>query len=210
MSKITFKYCALQYLNQWLDRDSTYCETLSNEAASEEDKLECLAKSAAFYKIARNLPEKFDKQQYIPRYKPLLSIIESQKQSSFSGASLVNAILSVEREISKQYGNRKLLSLTTKVLWLKFRSPIIIYDSRARATLRVKGSDLGEYYKQWNLEYRKHEDEIAKACDSLKDVWEYTSNIKVANSTYVMQTAEQQWFKERVFDIYLWSRGNEE
>jgi hypothetical protein len=52
-------------------------------------------------------------------------------------------------QISSSYGDRGTLSLTTKFFWLKFRSPIKIYDSQARAALGKKLGDLDGFNDKW-------------------------------------------------------------
>ncbi len=87
------------------------------------------------------------------------------------------------------------------------KSPIIIYDRRARKALRTKPDDLGEYYSRWREEFNLSYDEIAAACALLSRVHEYSAP-DAPSPQDVEKIASQPWFKERVFDVYLWSKGN--
>ncbi len=120
----------------------------------------------------------------------------------------VNKILEVESEISKKYGNRGLLSLTTKFLWLKFKSPILIYDSQARIAVESRDGDLAGYYKNWLIEFENYKDEIQRVCLKLSQHNLYAVDQSIATKEYINKISTNKWFHERVFDIYLWSKGN--
>lgn len=205
----TFEYCSLEYLNQWFDYDMIYCDVFLN--GNQNAKLEMLKSAGGFYKVARNLPTEFDTKVGIKRYLPVLEIIEKVKKSQFD-SNTVGEIISIERKISSAYGNRNLLSLTTKFLWLRIKQPIIIYDSQARIALGVDEGNLDGYYKKWKETYRKHHFAISNACSLLPKLHLYASNQRIGTKKYIQkivsQTWFQTWFHERVYDNYLWHKGN--
>ena len=100
------------------------------------------------------------------------------------------------------------MSLTTKFLWLKIRQPILIYDSRARDALRTSNGDLVGYYKKWQESFEKHKNHIEEACSCLPELHLYAVNQEVGTKKYIQKLSSESWFQERVFDIYLWSKGN--
>ena len=134
----TFEYCSLQYLNQWITRDSTYCIVLSR--GTEDEKLSMLHDAAVFYRISRNLPRSADVGKGLPRYKPLIDVLDSIKLAAFE-ADPIQGIREAESAISDMYDGRGVLSLTTKVLWLKLKSPIIIYDRQPMTSI--------QFLRQW-------------------------------------------------------------
>jgi hypothetical protein len=205
MPNVLFKFCALHYLNQWLAHDRIYCEGLAGK--DEAAKLKSLKKAAAFYRVSRNLPEVYDSKKGLPRYKPVLDVLESVTPATFHGDDLIPAILRVRDQISTRYGERGVLSLTTKFLWLKVRSPIIIYDSKASSAVGVRTGDIREYYSKWRRRFNAHAKEIGVACSSLQAVIEYSVNPELATARYVEELSSHQWFQERVLDIYLWHLG---
>ncbi len=205
MPRAPFKHCALHYLNQGLAHDRRYCEAL--EGTDEATKYTAIEQAAAFYQVARNLWEKHDVKKGLRRYEPLLRVLDSQNPTSFQGDQLIPAIQSVRKQIASQYGNRDVLSLTTKFLWLKLKSPILVYDSRARNALCTREGDIDEYYRCWRQNFDDNAGAITSACDSLQDVLEWSVNPEVGTARYVRDVSAQQWFKERVFDIYLWHLG---
>lgn len=206
MPPVNFNYFALHYLNLWLSNDRNFCETL--EGHDDARKLRALTKAAAFYRVARNLPKAYDVEKGIPRYKPVLDVIDALDPITFQGPQLIPSIEGVLSEISRRYGGQKVVSLTTKFLWLKMKSPIVIYDSRARKALGTKPGDIRDYYSQWRDQYNSYCSEISAACDSLPRVHEYSVAPDVATPQYIEGVASQPWFMERVFDVYLWSLGS--
>lgn len=206
MPGVGFKYCALHYLNQWLSKDRVFCEGLAG--ADQAVKLKTLKAAAVFYGVARNLSERYDVDVGLPRYKPVLDILDSLHTYPFrSGSGLVRSVLGVKERISSRYGGKDVLSLATKFLWLKIKSPIIIYDNRARRAVGARSGDLAGYYSRWNKCFVAHEEEIVVACQSLPQVREYCVDTATATPDYVSRVAAKRWFRERVLDTYLWNLG---
>lgn len=205
MKSPNFEYCSLHYLNQWIVYDKKYCETLLN--GSEDNKLRILQKAAGFYKVARNLhtTDAVKPNESYKRYQSVLDCIDSLKASDFS-ANPVAKVEEIERQISKQYGDRGVLSLTTKLLWLKVKEPIVIYDSQARKALGSKDGKYPEYYAAWKEEFKRYQTQIADVCAKLPELHLYAAHR--TPKTDIEAVVNQNWFHERVFDIYLWSKGN--
>jgi len=201
MATYTFDYCSLYYLNQWLEHDKKYSEAL--EDGNETTKLSALKKALSFYGIARNLPTEYDEKKGLTRYKPVLDIIDSLKAEDFQD-NIVEKICKVEARISQKYGNKGVLSLSTKLLWLKLKSPIIIYDNQARLALGTKVGDLDSYYNCWRKKFEVHSEEISNACERLYKMSKYAVDQDIGTKDYIQNISSEQWFKERVFDIYLW------
>ena len=208
MRESNFKYCALHYLHLWLTQDKGPWAALAGH--DRRKKLFQLRRAAVAYGIARNLPEKFDRGK---RLSLVLEVIEGHSRQDFSGSKLVSSIERVSEEISDRYSEKRgkkksLPSLTTKFLWLKFRSPIIIMYSRARRALRVPNIDLKEYYSRWREEFAKHERQIQNACAYLPGLCEYGAFLDPPARGYVADISAKRWFRERVFDVYLWHQGD--
>ena len=205
MATKTFEYCSLHYLNQWLSHDKGYCQVLAN--GSRSAKLTTLKNAGGFYRIARNLPSEYDEKKGLNRYEPVLDIIDSIKPIQFKN-NPVKEILEIERRISKMYGNKSVLSLTTKFLWLKIKHPILIYDSRARIALGTENGILDSFYKKWREEFATFQREIVKACSKLPELNKYSVDQEVGTKEYIREISGEAWFQERVFDIYLWNKGD--
>jgi len=211
--KISFEYCALQYLNIYFDNDKKCHDTLVN--GKKDDKLNALKEAGTFYSVARNLPRKYDidnKKKKYKRYEPVLDILDSINKNQISSESSVDIVKKIQHEISKRYGGRGVLSLTTKFLWLKIKHPsILIYDSRVRAALEaaleIEVKDYEKYYKVWKVEYKKYEGKIKKVCLNLHNQHLYLKNQYDGLQDEIKEISSESWFHERVFDTYLWHQG---
>ncbi|MFT6207079.1 MAG: hypothetical protein ACJA0T_000983 [Colwellia sp.] len=201
----TFEYCSLHYLNQWLTYDRNYCLALAG--TNREAKLSALKSAGGFYRVARNVPTAFDVGIGMKRFQPVLEILDNLSIDQFE-KDPVKKILDIESQISSKYGNRGVLSLTTKFLWLKLKSPILIYDAQARIAVNSTDGDLAGYYKNWAAEFENHEVEIQSVCSKLSNLNLYVTDQSIATKEYVNKISSNKWFHERVFDIYLWSKGN--
>jgi len=202
--KHSLEYYSLHYLDMWLKHDRIYHDALNNGTRAE--KLAALKKAAYYYKIARNLPTECDEGRGLERYEPVLKIIDKVVNSDLT-ENTVKSIEKIQVKISKAYDDRNALSFTTKILWLKMRDPIIIYDSQARIALDIPGGDLSEFYKAWRAEYKIPAKSIASVCAELSGVAKYSYDQTVATTSYVKDISAKMWFQERVFDMYLWHKG---
>lgn len=202
--KHSWEYFSLHYLDMWLRHDRFYHESLN--IGTREEKLISIKKAATYYKVARNLPREHDEEIGRARYEPLLEVIDKVSASDFSGDT-VKSIRKVHKRISNAYGDRGVLSITTKLLWLKIRHPIIIYDSQARKALNTVDGDLSGFYEAWRTEFEAHSNAIATVCSKLSSVSKYSCDQTIATSAYVRAISAQPWFQERVFDVYLWHEG---
>lgn len=203
---VSFDFAALHYLNLWLASDLELCCALTE--GNEDEKLTALKKPAAVYRVARNVRKKYDIELGIPRFKPILDIIDDLTEADFR-RDRIAAIISIRDRISAQYGHRDVSSLTTKFLWLKIKSPIIIYDNQARKALGTDAGDLSAFYSVWQSRFTENADQINAACCSLARAARYAIDTVTATEKYISNIAANQWFKERVFDVSLWHVGNE-
>jgi hypothetical protein len=172
--------------------------------------LSALERAGAFYGVARNLPTKFDVKKNVKRYQPVLEILDAVSKEQFNDdpVNTVNRILEIEREISAKYGDKRVLSLTTKFLWLKIKEPILIYDSQARIAVGSKDGDLADYYNKWGKGFTKHQKQIEKVSSRLSELNLYAVDQEVGTKECINDVSSKTWFHKRIFDIYLWNKGN--
>ncbi|NTW77397.1 MAG: hypothetical protein HGB33_06440 [Syntrophaceae bacterium] len=200
----TFDFCALQFLNQWLEKEAKICDSLASDArATQRD---ALVKAGGYFSIARNLPTKYEINKNLERYDPVLEVLASLPQV-ITPDNVEREIEKAQQAISTQYGGRKVLSLTTKFLWLKVKAPVRIYDNQARIALGTQDGDFSAFNAAFSARLAQCTPDIERACSKLKSVVSYTVIPKMSASE-VDSLANMQWFKERVLDIYLWNQGN--
>jgi hypothetical protein len=198
---VSYKYYALNYLNQWLSRDRGYCDEIVAPDRARQRK--AIRSAAGFYRIARNLPKEFD---IAERFGPVLDIIQSVQPEGVRDEDVLDLIKDTHQRLSRVYGNKGTLSATTKFLWLRIKNPVIIYDSQARKALKTPDQDIGAFYAAWRVRFDADSAEIRSACESLPGVIDYCINPKVGRE-YVETIAKERWFEERVLDNKLWALG---
>lgn len=153
------------------------------------------------------MPSEYDEKKGLARYEPVLDIIDLLKPIQFENDP-VKEIRGIEKRISEKYRDRSVLSLTTKFLWIKIKQPILIYDSQARIAVGTENGDLDTYYEKWREGFKDNQREIVEACFKLTDMNKYAVNQEIGTKEYIKAVSGEAWFHERVFDIYLWNKGN--
>jgi len=201
---VNFEYCALSYLNQWHSHDSAFYELLNSHKP--QDQREGIKKAVSFYKIARNFPPKYDG---CYRFHNVLN--ELNLQTEVTSTTYINAVNVLADRFFKHY-HRRNISASSKLLWLKHRDPVIIYDRRAIDGLQNhfqyegRYGDYDSYCKKWLEEYKNKSREIIDAANKLPSVMEFAFNHE-AKEHEVSRLITKNWFKKRVFDTYLWNLG---
>jgi len=158
------EYCALWYLNQWQSSEKEIHRMISSE--SKNERLMGINSGASYFRVARTIPTMPEKKNKKERYEPVLEVIDKYDAAGFTKDNLSKFVERVQRELNSFY-KKNMLSATSKMLWLKFRSPIIILDSQAKKALNVKKNEYSKFVKEWDKEYNKYEREITDACGRL-------------------------------------------
>jgi hypothetical protein len=114
----------------------------------------------------------------------------------------------------KMAGFQYNVSAASKLLWLSSRAPIKIYDERAWDALRRLGAkpgpkgDYAKYFECWHEKFSEFQMEIEDAVSELPSLREFLPKPS-PTSKVITNVTNNAWFKERVFDIYLWELGRE-
>ncbi len=91
----------------------------------------------------------------------------------------------------------------------------MVYDGRVASALSIRGGyanvirDYENYTRAWRAEYEAVEVAIEKAIKNLPNGRAFMPYTQLTDAELVA-FAEKQWFKERVFDIFLWELGGED
>jgi hypothetical protein len=100
------------------------------------------------------------------------------------------------------------------LLWLSERL-YIIYDSRAVRALkrdfRRKDADQSylQYVNAWRNVYEDHKEAIGSAVEKLPNARWFLKACPLSDEK-LLSMVREQWFLERVFDMYLWHIGERE
>jgi hypothetical protein len=130
--------------------------------------------------------------------------------SGLDASSAPRQVINLAQDIRKrfQYFN---LSAASKLLWLKCRSPIVILDARAAKALRgmnykFDARDYNQYYGAWGQAFLAKSGAIKAAIGRLPDYADFSLAAKQGRP-YIRGLITENWFVERVFDLYLWNIG---
>lgn len=192
MTTISFPRAAADFALQWHSKE---CGAFYGLAASDRDtRLQALKVAAKHFVIARNFPLAFDTKVGKARFAPALDVLDPLRRTTPTSDSMCEVVAVFAHELGDRYGERQLLSAASKLMWLCHRSPVIIYDSRARKALRAPAGDYATYVHLWRDRYARDADEIAHASAELAR----DQNIP---------DAIHDWFRHRVLDLRLWHEG---
>ena len=189
MSQRAITRAANLYARAWIDLEQGLVSGLG--AVDRATRLQTLQRCAGQFRIARNFPTRFDIERGIPRLNPVLAILDTLP-ADLRADRLFDIVAVTSQRFATAYGMKVLLSAATKLLWLKYRDPVIIYDSQVRASLGVRAGDYPDYVRQWRASYSRHASGIRSAA----------SHIRIPGVP-----CEREWFRRRVFDLYLWAEG---
>lgn len=119
-------------------------------------------------------------------------------------------VMSLAQRFKDHFG-RLNLSAASKLLWLRDRSPYLIYDARAVYALRHLGNkkfdNYTSYCTAWRREYGERSSAISAAAHGLVDLPRAYTAAFLLTDSQLSGLVHEPWFSERVFDIYLWETG---
>lgn len=197
---IPFEYCALRYLLQWERSEKELYLTLSDAPNTEQ-----LRRALKFFQIARNSPrlKEEGKAQFI------INTLKSIKHPDEEGCTYLR-VEELANCLKREFGQYN-LSAASKLLWLRQRKPYIIYDSRAVKALKNADEVFDtrsyfEYSKAWKRQYSFHRSRIKSACERLVEIRDFFPAWYISERS-MTKVVTETWFRERVFDIYLWEVG---
>ncbi len=202
----SFDHCALHYLDQWFLQERPFHLALA--AGDTAARLEALPRATQHFRISRNLPAAYDLGRGVPRLQPLLDVLDAAGEVFQDSSSPSEAVEYFRRAAGKAYGGRDLLSLSTKILWLRYRDPFIIFDSRVNTTLGLHTRSYEDFERPWRQHYEPVASQIAAASATLSAARGYAACGSTVPEADIADASSREWFHRRVFDTYLWYRGD--
>lgn len=195
-----FKYFALMYLNDWHFWDSPLSERIFS--SNEEDSLSAFHSAAKYYKVTRNFP--IDESE--ARLQGALDLVKSDSNKLVEN-NVCEIVNNLALEFERRYG-KNAVSAASKFLWLRHKSPVVIFDSRAKKWLsrhgyKVPSNNYEGYREQWLSAFSDNSKKIKEACAALTIVRDFSMAFE-SSAEEVESVTTSIWFQERVFDKYLW------
>ena len=200
--KSSYDYAALKFLMLWERTERSLHEALNGVPSAKEVR-QCLK----HFQVARTFTGIRDDSK-------ALSVAEMLgKAGARRGSSPEEKVAHLACLFKKEFGSRN-LSAASKLMWLRFREPFVILDSRAvdaiAAKVQVASFESYSHYVQaWRDQYTVAKPKIADACLRLESIKSHIGLWRESAIT-TESLVREPWFQERVFDIYLWEFGNDD
>lgn len=201
ISEFPLEYCSARFLRQWETKEKILHESLSRRL---DEKI--IIDALGYFQIARSFKGINDEKSQVPSQ--LVSALTKINSSTSNAEAKVDELAT---DLQSQF-NKYTLSAASKLLWLKHRSPVIIYDRRAVNALskkaghkKIKGNYL-QFTRAWRDEYSYFERDIEAAIKNIKNGRSFMPKTDLSDRQ-IDGLSNDDWFKERVFDIFLWEIG---
>lgn len=196
----SYEYAALRYLQLWEQSERSIHALMSKEPTTA-----ALRKAMHYFRVSRSF-------RGIAEDAVARSVLSALKDASkeAEASSPENAVSTLASRFAADFEQTN-LSAASKLLWFTHRRPYVILDARASSALSSLGHkfskrDYAGYSAAWRQEYRKHKDAVAEAVGQLRSLQPFFSAWHASEAS-IDRLARSPWFRERVFDLYLWQRG---
>ncbi len=194
-----YEFCAHKFLDLWRDEKPLHDGMQGTPSANQ------ITRALKHFKVARTFKGLSDAVAE--------QISEYLVEAANSEGTYSNRVTSLAQRFKDRFDQFN-LSAASKLLWLRDRSPYLIYDARAVNALRRLGNKRFDSYisycEAWQREYGKRSAAISAAARGLVDLpREYTAAFLLTDSQ-LSELVYKPWFCERVFDIYLWEFGDKD
>jgi len=193
-----FEYCALSFLEKWVRNERRLHDEISADAP-----IDSIRDALATFRVSRSFPELSKKIKLVRS--ALLRV--SGRPTRLNVVSRVDALAD---QFGEDFGSRN-LSAASKLLWLRYRSPVVILDARSVAALcrlgrLSKPDSYASYHTAWCEEFEHRQSDVSDACRKLLKVEAFTSAWRTSTSAFRSEVTTR-WFAERSFDAFLWELG---
>ena len=186
MSAARPEIAARRLLAQWLSEEVLLHRALQNEVP--EAQRSAIGRAVTQFRVVRSLRRSAEEALGVPRFESVRECLTAVKGRDVTAETFVSVTTDFAQAVARRYGGHSFLSLASKLLWLRFRDPFVIYDSIVLSALGTRVADYPGYVVAWNERYARHEAAIARACAGLSDSH---------------QVANEEWFRRRVLDVML-------
>ena len=197
----SFEYCAAKYLDLWIRKE----ELMHTRLQSVQPSAGSVRAALALFKVSRGFSE-------IEKSKQQKTVAKLLREygGAVSRKTVVARVTELANAFQKPFGMTN-ISAASKLLWLRLRDPVVLFDSRAVKALRHFGHDLNSqdyssYYTAWQTQFSCDRKAVRSAALKLPGHYRFTAAAHLGRG-YVEQICAQDWFVERVYDQYLWQVG---
>ncbi len=199
----TFEYCALKYMLQWYAKERPLYKSMSGN----EIPFKAISNTLYYFQVARSF-KGLGKEE--SKQKKIRKLVLKHSNNLSTQIDAKRNVQSLANDIKKVF-EKKNISAASKLLWIRRRSPVILFDRRTSKALKMlypdfKGNHYEEFYKQWRISYEEHKNSVKEATKKLERVINIITPHHIPKEKAIKEV-RGGWFQERVFDIYLWELG---
>lgn len=195
-------YCAFKYLGQWIQYEDALHQSFKKAASPQmfREALQYFQISRSFEGIA--VPKRLD----AARRLYLTAAVTSRQSPEHRVEALAAAF-------EKRFGKYN-VSAASKLLWLKYREPFVVMDSRAVKALkwltgkRFASNDYAAYAAVWRDHYAAERVRIRAAAMLVPSAAAFLPTNRLSKSE-LAAICSAEWFRERVLDIFLREVGGD-
>ncbi len=197
--ELDFHFAATTYLTEYVTRDLGFRKPFAAECkanAATENLPATLSEMAAYYGVSRTLKTRDGDKPRLSWAVELLMSIESVDPTN-----VVETVETLAANLQSRYESGHPTSAASKFLWMRFRSPVVIYDSIVAKMIGrwcKGGTGYRDYYDTWRKSFDAHQVAIANACQDLIQFEQFT--VLKGQKELLAELANAAWFHERVFD----------
>lgn len=202
-----FNFFAFAYLNDWWQYDRHFVAGLSL-SNSGNVRLYWINEAASYYQIGRRFPKKKDGGERLGKALDRLDVV-LQQAGTLTEQNVDEVVTTLAEKFNADYENGIEISAASKFMWIRNKTPVVIFDSRASACLPRLGATLDSSYAKYRCEwlrcFEQREETIRAACNDLLELKKYAPDAEMQKNVTAIVTS--RWFYERVFDKFLWWNG---
>jgi hypothetical protein len=199
MTPPSFEFCALSFLTQWQENECALHRAVSMSPSVSE-----IRQALNYFQVSRTF-----KDLDVPGNAAFILRCLMNVRDDRTLQSPHEKVDKLAMDLRKKFG-RLNISAASKLLWLTYRDPFIIYDARAVNALRRhfhhRFSAYKEYSEAWREEYANARASIRDAVNSLPKARLFM-RLPPPPDQKLLRMAKETWFMERVFDVFLWEVG---
>ncbi|OXI94938.1 MULTISPECIES: hypothetical protein [Burkholderia] len=229
MSENLIRYSAYSYLQQWYRTDRVLMKALTSmldgRVATQD-----LKELAVKYMVARNFNSAtLSESEIAHRWNVVARHVAAAKRNANS--AIDDRIHDLADKLGQVFpasdgkAPPTLLSAASKFLWFSGLYDVRIYDKRAvnalqllqkeramkegRRKWRVAGN-YTDFARAWKEEYDARAEDIRAALGAIDEVLDWSIIPRGTARVTAKGVVKKQWFRDRVFDKYLWTIGEDE
>ncbi len=211
LSEFPLQFCAARFLRQWEKHEQPLYERIN----APNNTLDDLERALTFFQVSRCFTGIGLRHTEGYRHGNLAAIQRALSKATDKHRLDPDPITTVGDLASRleKVGGKYTISAATKLLWLTFRSPFVIFDKRARSALsslhpEASTKDYGIFYASWRSLYGRLEEQICASIEDLPNGRNFMPRSRLSNPE-IKALAQKAWFKERVLDRFLWEVGGD-